>query len=51
MTDVSICSVKEDGTYALPALFCGEEEYYEYRVFLVDGKTWEPLYDWMAAGA
>ena len=51
MTDVSICSVQEDGTYALPALFCGEEEYYEYRVFLVDGKTWEPLYDWMAAGA
>ena len=51
MTDVSICSVQEDGTYALPALFCGEEECYEYRVFLVDGKTWEPLYDWMAAGA
>ena len=45
MTDVYLCSVKEDGTYVTPAYVHGEEEWFEYQAILLDGKTWEPLYD------
>ena len=56
MTDVRTCSVKADGTYTLPAfVYSDSDADIDYCVFIVDGKTFTPLYepcwpDWMGGG-
>ena len=45
MTNIYTCPVTEDGIYDTEVFIYDEEEFYYYRVFLVDGKTWKPLYE------
>lgn len=45
MMNIYTCPVTEDGIYDTEVFIYDEEEFYYYRVFLVDGKTWKPLYE------